>query len=182
MAAIERAPEGSTTRRLSSAARRTDATISASETVTIRSSSVERCANVRTPSDCVRVPSASVRLTSSAGQLTILPRSSDSRASAASSGSTPITFAERRMARMATATPLARPPPPTGTSTAARSGRSCAISSPTVPWPAMIRSSSNGGMITRPRSWASCSARACRSSLAGPTQTISAPSAATRRA
>ena len=42
----------------------------------------------------------------------------------------------------ATATPLDSPPPPIGISTAARSGTSSAISSPTVPWPAMIRSSS----------------------------------------
>ena len=33
----------------------------------------------------------------------------------------------------------------------ARSGMSSTISRPTVPWPAMIRSSSNGGMIARPR-------------------------------
>ena len=44
----------------------------------------------------------------------------------------------------------------------------------------MIRSSSNGGMIASPRSAAMASARACRSSDAVPTMTISAPSAATR--
>ena len=44
----------------------------------------------------------------------------------------------------------------------------------------MIRSSSNGGMIARPRSAAIRSATAWRSSLAVPTTTISAPSAATR--
>ncbi len=43
--------------------------------------------------------------------------------------------------------PLASPPPPTGTRTTATSGRSSTTSRPTVPWPAMIRSSSYGGMI-----------------------------------
>ena len=81
---------------------------------------------------------------------------------------------------MAVATPLASPPPPIGTRTTARSGRSSTISSPTVPWPAMIRSSSNGGMIASPRCAAISSATRCRSSLAVPTTTISAPSAATR--
>ena len=77
--------------------------------------------------------SAIVRETSSAGHATISPRDSESRASAASSGSTPITRAPGRSARTATATPLASPPPPIGTRTASRSGRSSAISSPTVP-------------------------------------------------
>ena len=44
----------------------------------------------------------------------------------------------------------------------------------------MIRSSSYGGMIASPRSAAIASARSRRSSDAGPTVTISAPSAATR--
>ena len=55
-----------------------------------------------------------------------------------------------RSAAIAAATPAASPPPPTGTRTAATSGRSSAISSPTVPWPATIRGSSNGGMIAEP--------------------------------
>ena len=44
----------------------------------------------------MRVPSAIVRDTSSAGQRTISPRASESRASAASSGSTPMTRASGR--------------------------------------------------------------------------------------
>ena len=47
-------------------------------------------ANVSSPSACVRTPSQIVRVTSAAGQLTIRPSRSDSCASAASSGSTPI--------------------------------------------------------------------------------------------
>jgi hypothetical protein len=46
----------------------------------------------------------------------------------------------------------------------------------------MIRSSSNGGMIDRPRCAAIRSATSRRSSLDGPTVTISAPSWATRSA
>ena len=104
-----------------SAASRTAAAISASVTVTMPSRWARRCANVRAPSACVRVPSAMVRDTSSADQRTISPRASESRASAASSGSTPITRAPGTSALMAAATPLARPPPPTGTTTAATS-------------------------------------------------------------
>ena len=51
-----------------------------------------------------------------------------------------------RSALTAVATPLARPPPPIGHEHGRESGRSSTISSPIVPWPAMIRSSSNGGM------------------------------------
>jgi 16S rRNA (cytosine1402-N4)-methyltransferase len=57
-----------------------------------------------------------------------------------------LTAARRRwstsIALTAVATPLASPPPPIGTRTAARSWSASTISSPTVPWPAMIRSSS----------------------------------------
>ncbi len=42
---------------------------------------------------------------------------------------------------IAVATPLMRPPPPTGAKTASTSGISSRISSPMVPWPAMIFSS-----------------------------------------
>jgi len=48
-----------------------------------------------------------------------------------------------------------------------------------VPWPAMTRSSSNGGMTDNDRSPAIASATRWRSSLAVPTTTISAPSAST---
>ena len=132
-----------------------------------RRGSARRWANVRRPSACVRVPSAIVRDTSSAGQRTISPRSSDSRASAASSGSTPITRApgpERLDGRRRRRWPARRRRP----ARARRRGRaaSSASSSPTVPWPAMIRSSSNGGMIARPRSAAIASAT-CSALVAG---------------
>ncbi len=177
---MARAPDGSATRRARSAASRTPAAISASLTVTMASRCARKWANVRSPSAWVRVPSAMVRDTSAADQRTIFPFASESRASAASSGSTPMTRMPGRRPLTAAPTPLASPPPPTGTSTIAVDGRSSTISSPTVPCPAMIRSSSKGGMMARPRSAAMASARSLRSSDAGPTTTISAPSAATR--
>ena len=82
-------------------------------------------ANVSSPRACVRTPSQIVRVTSAAGQLTIRPSRSDSCASAASSGSTPITRASGQSALTAVATPEMRPPPPTQTTTVATAGRSC---------------------------------------------------------
>ena len=107
------------------------------------------------PSACVRVPSAIVRDTSSAGQrddLAALERFARVGRQLRLDADDARVRPERRIA---VATPLASPPPPIGTRTAARSGRSSTISSPTVPWPAMIRSSSNGGMMARPRRAAS---------------------------
>ena len=46
----------------------------------------------------------------------------------------------------AKATPEISPPPPIGTTIMSRSGSSSRISSPTVPWPAIIFSSSKGAM------------------------------------
>ena len=70
--------------------------------------------------------------------------------SAASSGSTPITRACGHSALIAVPMPDARPPPLTGISTVATSGRSSAISSPMVPCPAMTSGWSNGGTSTPP--------------------------------
>jgi hypothetical protein len=71
--------------------------------------------------------------------------------------------------------PLASPPPPTGTSTQATSGRSATISRPTVPCPAITSWWSNGGTIVMPRSAAISAHRFSRSG--GATSSISAPSA-----
>ncbi len=78
-----------------------------------------------------------VRRVSLAGHATRSPRRNDSLASAASSGSTPITLAPGHAARMAAAIPEIRPPPLTGTRTRSASGQSAAISRPIVPWPAI---------------------------------------------
>ena len=77
---------------------------------------------------------------------------------------------------MAVAMPDESPPPETGTRTLLTSGRSSAISSPAVPWPAMMRRSSYGSIITMPRCATRSSATWCRSSELGPVKTISAPS------
>ena len=87
-----------------------------------------------------------VRCVSRAGHATRWPLRNESRASAASSGSTPITRAPGHSARMAAEIPEMRPPPPTGTTTRPASGRSAAISRPMVPWPAITAGSSKGGM------------------------------------
>ena len=126
----------------------------------------------------VRNPSAKVRVTCSAVYCTILPARRLACASPATSGSTPITFTEGLLDLTAVAMPLIIPPPPTGTSTVSTSGRSSRISNPIVPWPAMIFSSSYGGTMAYPHFAASSCALSIRSSLPGPTNTISAPSAA----
>ena len=133
MAATPSAPDGSTTSRDS--ARRPagrPAAISASRDGHDRIEQARRCANVRTPSACVRVPSAIVRETRSAGQR------DDLAARPANRGRRPPAPARRRSPvrpvegpGRPSATPLASPPPPIGTRTAARSGRSSTISSPT---------------------------------------------------
>ena len=77
----------------------------------------------------------------------------------------------------ASATPAASPPPESGTSTAAMSGRSSITSSPTVPCPAMTRASSKGDISTSPCSPASRRLSASALSCDRPTMRTSAPSA-----
>ena len=108
------------------------------------------CANVSAPTCSTRSASAIVRWTCAAGQATRSPRRNESRASAASSGSTPTTVASGRQARMAAAMPEISPPPLTGTTTRSACGQSSAISSPIVPCPAITLRSSNGGISTYP--------------------------------
>ena len=108
------------------------------------------------------------------------PIASESRASAASSGSTPMTRA-------------LGPQGPDGGGDAARQpaaadrhqddrqvGRSSTSSSPIVPCPAMIRSSSKGGMIVRPRSARDLLGDPLPLVAGGPDDDDWAPSAATR--
>ena len=75
---------------------------------------------------------------------TTRPASSARRMPGAPSGSTPTTRMPGRRAVAATAMPAMSPPPPTGTTMRSTSGRSSRISTATVPWPAIIASSSNG--------------------------------------
>ena len=110
IAAIARAPDGSTTSRASSAASRTAAAISTSVTVTTSSSRTRRWAKFSRPIDCVRVPSAIVRPTSLRRPGDDAARSrSDSRASAASSGSTPMIRASGASALIADGDPAGQP-------------------------------------------------------------------------
>src|SRR5207253_1574072 len=67
----------------------------------------------------------------------------------------------------AVAMPEISPPPPTCTSTTSTSGTSSTISSPTVPWPAMISGSSNGWTSVRPDAACSSSRRANASGESG---------------
>ena len=176
------APDGSTTSRARSAASRTPAAISASrhgdDRVEVARAGGRTCAG-RAPASGCRRRSSARRARPASGRSRRV--ASDSCASAASSGSTPMTRAAgaQRLDRP-TATPLARPPPPIGTRTAATSGRSSTISRPTVPWPAMIRSSSNGGMTRARVGGDRLGALAGARRTPCPTMTISAPSAATR--
>ena len=124
-AASVSAPVGSTSSFASSASQRIASSTASSDTVTISSTRAEIVANVSSPSACVRTPSQIVRVTSSAGQLTIRPSRSDSCASAASSGSTPITRAPGQSALTAVATPEMSPPPPMQTTTVPTSGSAC---------------------------------------------------------
>ena len=66
-----------------------------------------------------------------------VPACIDGSRQAAPSAWTPTTRTLGERWCRAVATPEMRPPPPTGTITVSASGQSSAISSPTVPWPAM---------------------------------------------
>ena len=95
------------------------------------------CASGSSPICSTRSASASVRPVSSTGQATRWRWRSESLASAACSGSTPMTTASGHSARTAAAMPEIRPPPLIGTSTRPACGQSVPISSPIVPWPAI---------------------------------------------
>nr|WP_041625048.1 hypothetical protein [Stackebrandtia nassauensis] len=131
-AATVRAPDGSATRRASRATMPTAAPISSSETVTMSSTNALRCAKVKSDGS-TRTPSAMVRYRSSIGHDTRFPARRLSAASAASSGSTPMTLVDGDSALTAAPTPEASPPPPTGTRIVSTSVMSARISTATVP-------------------------------------------------
>ena len=118
-AATATAPPGSATSRPWRARRRTASSSSASLTVTMSSTSALICGKVSSPTCSTRSESALVLAVSAAAQATRAPLRSDSRASAANSGSTPMTRVPGSRALTATAMPDTSPPPPTGTRTAA---------------------------------------------------------------
>ena len=90
---------------------------------------------------------------------------------------TPMTRVLGLAALTARATPAARPPPESGTRTAARSGRSSISSRPAVPWPAMTCGSSKGGISARPSVSARRRESAAASSWERPVMRTSAPRA-----
>ena len=90
---------------------------------------------------------------------------------------TPTTSISGRADLTAIAMPLARPPPPTGTTILARSGTSSSSSRPSVPWPATTSGSSNGCTKAMPASCARARAAATHSSTPAPPRCTIAPSA-----
>ena len=90
---------------------------------------------------------------------------------------TPITRTCGRCDFTAIAIPLARPPPPSGTTTVTRSGMSSTNSAPSVPWPATTAGSSNGWQKMPPSASANSRAAATASSSETPCSTTLAPSA-----
>jgi hypothetical protein len=152
--------------------------MSSSVTVTISSTRLTTCAKFSGPSDWVRTPSAMVWPTSSAGHWTRLPVVSVSRASPASSGSTPMIRTDGLTALTAAAMPLMSPPPPTGTTTDDRPGSCRSNSRPMVPWPAITSASLYGGSSAWPVCAAMASARRRRPSLPPPQGTSAPPSSA----
>src|SRR4051812_30867650 len=147
---------------------------SSSGTTTTSSSQRRTSGSVRSPGRLTAMPSAIVNAEETP---TGSPRRSDSANAATVSTCTPTTSTSGRCALIAMATPLDSPPPPTGTTTFARSGTSSSNSSPSVPWPAMTSASSNGWTNAIPAS--SARARACttQSSTDAPPMCTTAPSA-----
>ena len=72
------------------------------------------------------------------------PAAIDSGNGAHAAAWTPTICTDGLASLIASATPAASPPPPTGITTFARSGTSSSSSSPSEPWPATIAGSSNG--------------------------------------
>ena len=129
----------STTLFSSSTRRRIARAICSSLTVTVRSTSGLAIWNAFVPTCGMASPSASV------GSIAILIGLSASSAAeklATFSASTATTFACGRKVFTVNETPASKPAPPTGTTTASRSGICSTISRPIVPWPAMIAGSS----------------------------------------
>ena len=182
IAARASAPDGSATRRASSRGDADGSAISSSVTVTIRSRSAAEVARTgagRAPGSASRRRSFVRR--ARPARSTIRPAASESRASAASSGLDADDAARRpeRPGRRRRSRWRARHRR-SGRGPRRRRARPRRSPVRQVPWPAMTRPSSYGGMIDRPRSPRAARRWARRSSLPVPTITTSAPSASTR--
>ena len=93
---------------------------------------------------------------------------------AAPSGSAPTIRTDGHRSRSQSAIPAIRPPPPTGTTTVSNGSGHCSCSSiEIVPWPAIVRGSSNGWASTAPVASLAASAAAPASSYVAPPTTSS---------
>mmetsp|Transcript_48794 Transcript_48794/g.95710 ORF Transcript_48794/g.95710 Transcript_48794/m.95710 type:complete len:253 (-) Transcript_48794:259-1017(-) len=157
--ATAKAPAGSNTERVSSKTSLIAAHISSLLTSTISST---QCCAIRkhsSPTCLTAAPSANSPTSSS---VTRFPSRRLCVIAAASTVSTPMSLVSGHTFFKKAPTPAISPPPPTQQKTTSGWLVCRAISSPTVPCPAMMKGSSNGGITTR----FSCSAIRRHSSLA----------------
>ena len=132
-AATPTAPAPSTTSLARSSRNTIASATSSSETTTSPSTHWRMSASVSAPGRLTAIPSAMV---SAEGTATGSPAASEAGNGAHASTCTPITSTSGRCDFTAMATPLIRPPPPTGATTRRRSGAWASSSRPTLPWPA----------------------------------------------
>src|SRR4030066_116590 len=148
--AMAAAPEPSTTSFSRTQRRYTAYRIVASFTRSILSTHLLAISNVNAPfSIPPERPSAIVFVFT---ESTILPAFSDSYITGDASDCTPTNSAVDLRLFTAILTPEIKPPPPTGTTTTSTLGSASTISSPAVPCPAIINSSSRGEIKHQPSS------------------------------
>ena len=146
-AASATAPAPSATVFSRSSSSRMALAISSSSTVTMSSTYFATTGSVRTPARRTSMPSASVTDGASVtGSCSSSARCIDGTRAVC----TPMIWMRGLISFIATAMPLMRPPPPTGTITASRYGFCSSSSRPMVPCPAMTASSSKAWMKVRP--------------------------------
>ena len=176
-AASATAPPGSNT--IFKCANASAIALSASASLTASPGPASRSStgNVSAPGRAVRIASQMDPV--AAAFPTRSPAASDRAISSNPAGSAVRTLRPGASASKASATPALSPPPPHGTSTSASatpaSAACAAISSPSVPCPAITSGWSNGGIRLSFRSAASRAPSASRSSRARSQSTTSAP-------
>ncbi len=168
-AATPTAPAPSTTSFCRSRSSAMASTISSSVTATISCTCRWTSGKVSSPGRLTAMPSAIVCARTAAS---ICPCCTDRTNAAQPVAWTPTTRTPGSSAVSASAEPASRPPPPHGTTTRSTSGTCSASSSPTVPCPAMMRSSSNAEMKVAPVLAARSRAAACASSKVEPWSAI----------
>src|SRR5918999_2890072 len=171
-AATPTAPAPSTTTLQRSSSTTIASATSSSSTTATPSSHSRSSSSVSSPGRLIAIPSAIVSAVSTG---IARPCSSDAGYGAHAATWTPTTSTSGRSDLIAIATPEASPPPPTGTTTFARSGTCSSSSSPSEPWPATMSGSSNGCTNARPPSRARSCAAAMQSSTDSPPTCTIAP-------